>query len=497
MIENTQGLGRSEPLLARRLTSESDIIARSGQVVERRSNDLFALPIIGGVLKSPRALWSLRVLILALFVYAVGYGFVLPSAEQNHVTTGFFWGLFWPLFMLVSVATLGPVICTLCPHGFIGSYLTRWGLKRPMPKYLRTPYIGLSVILIAYWGVYYTFTPFGSPLITAIFFTILTVVAVISYLLFDGMAYCKYLCPLGPVKSAFGKLGFTWLSVYESACAGCKTFDCAKVCDYKLSPFNFDKFGSMEECTLCMKCADACPSIRWRLTLPSASLLGPIKRMKNIDVWVYIMLLAVISIAMRFHHALGGTAIADEFPWSRAGQWLEQQFPVLPVMGVDSVGVSALLMAVALTVVVSIGGLYIGSRILGQRYDRTFINLGYAFAPLMVIGGLSHIGEFFFLHYYSDIGNSVIQAFHLPYGEVEPLARRGEPWLHRFVAFQYLAVIWSFYLFYRRMQLIDTYAIRKWLAFPFVSAIASVYLGLLLYTGYVFSTYGAAVMRHH
>jgi ferredoxin len=497
MAENTQSIAQPEPLLAKHLLKASDLIACSGQPVKRAGNDLFAWPWVGGLLKSPGFLWWLRALVLVLFVYAIGYGFMVPSAEQNHVTNGFFWALFWPFFMLLSLATLGPVICTLCPHGFVGSYLTRWGLKRPMPHFLRNPYIGLAIILLAYWSVNYAVAPFNSPLMTAIFFSVLSLLAVIGYLLFDGMAYCKYLCPLGPVKAAFGKLGFTWLSTYQSACASCKTFDCAKACDYKLSPFNFDKFATMQECTLCMKCADACPSVRWRLTAPAFSLLGPIKRMKNVDVWVYILLLAVVTITMRFHHALGRSAIAEQFPWLRMGHWLEQQFPLLLVWEIDTVAVSALLLAVILTVLLSTGGLYLGSRILGVSYQKIFSTLGYALAPLMVIGGLSHVGEFFCLHYYSDISNAAIQALHLSYDAVQPLARRGEPWLHYFVLFQYVAIIGSYYLFYRRLQLIEVTAMRKWLAFPLLSAMTSFYLGLLFYTAYVFSVYGAAAVQHH
>ncbi len=472
-------------------------IARSGNTVERSWNDLFAIPALGAVLKSQAFLWALRFVVLVLFILAVAYGFIYPSAKENSVTTGFFWGMLWPFFMLFSLATLGPIICSFCPHGFIGTYLSKLGLQRPVPKALRNPFIGLSIILVAYWGVYYFFTPFRSPLVTAVFFLLLTVVAVLFFLLFRGMAYCKYICPLGSVRAAFGKVGFTWLSTYGKACESCKSFECAKVCDYQLSPFNFDKNGNMEECTLCMKCAEECPSVRWLLVKPSYSLLAVIKRMRTVDVWVYILLLAVISITMRFHHALGRSAIADSFPWSRAGHWLDQTFPSITMLGIDVVGVAALSIALLVTLVVSLGGFFAGSRVLGQSFNFTFKNLGYALAPLMLIGGLSHAGEFFFLRYYSEMGNAAIQAFSLPYDAVAPLAKRGEAWLHHFKLFQYLAILWSYYLFYRRLQLFQVSSMQKWLAFPLVSAPVSLYLGLLLYSVYVFSIYGMAVVRHH
>lgn len=479
------------------MQNQPEIIACSGQPVRRRKNDLLAIPLLGPMLKSPWLLIPFRVLVLLVFAYAIYFGLAVPEAENNHVTTGIFWGLFWPFFMLVSVATLGPIICTACPHGFIGKYLSRWGLKKTLPKKWRNPFIGLATMLVAYWLVYYAFVPFKSPWVSAWFFLLLTVAAIILFLVFDGMAYCRYFCPLGAVRAAFGKLGFTWLSSYEKSCEGCKSFDCAKACDYKLSPFNFDKNGSMNDCTLCMDCAQACSAIRWRLTKPSFSLLKPIRKMRSVDVWLYILLLGVISITMRFHHGLSRSAIADKFIWTRTGRWLEQQFPTLVTNGIDTVGLVALALGTALTVVVSLGGFWLGAKILRQSYRRVFQNLGYALAPLMVVGGLSHVGEFYFLHYYHDIANATNQMLGLTDELVAPLAKRGEPWLHRFKLFQYLAVIWCYYLFYRRLQWIDTEAWRKCLAYPAVSAMVTTYLGLLFYSGYVFATYGAAVHHHH
>ena len=204
---------------------------------------------------------------------------------------------------------------------------------------------------------------------------------------------------MGPVKNAFGKMGFTWLSTYSDACKGCKTFDCAKACSYQLSPFNFEKNATMEDCTLCMSCAQACTAVKWHVVKPSYSLLGKIRRQKNVDIWSYILLLAVITITMRFHHALGRTAIADEFPWSRTAHWLDGVFPVLPQMGIDTTGVVALLFALVITISIAIGSMFITSKILKLPYDKVFSTLGYAFAPLMIIGGLSHVSEFFYLHF--------------------------------------------------------------------------------------------------
>jgi len=461
--------------------AEPVIIARSGAPVQRQRSDLFALPLVGRWLKSAWLLTPLRLAVFALFAAAVYYGFVLPDAAENQVTTAIFWSLFWPFFMLVTMPTLGPVICTICPHG--------------------TPYLGLALVLVGYWLVYYSFNAFKSPLVTAWLFAGLTVVAALMFLRYEGMAYCHSLCPISAIKSAFSKVGFAFLSTYRSACDECKTFDCAKACEYELSPFNFDKNNSMGNCTLCMDCAQACDAVRWRLTKPSFTLLGSIRKMQKIDIWVYILLLAVISITMRFHHALGRTALNQEMPWVQAGSWLNQQFPVLVEVGVDSNGMMALCLALVLTLSITLGSFYLASRILQQSYQKIFLLMGYALAPLMVVGGLSHVGEFFFLHYYSDLANAANQLMGATGEPVAALAKRGESWLHSFKLFQYLATAWCLLLLVKRLPLVsekvNANGWRRWAALPVLAAMPATYLGLLLYTGYVFSTYGAAVMHHH
>jgi polyferredoxin len=95
----------------------------------------------------------------------------------------------------------------VCPHGFLGKHITKFGLKLRVPKWLANPYIGLiGSNILAYWFVIYTFPGFlRSPLITAIFFLFFTILSMLFFFLFRGMAYCKYICPIGSVNTAFAR----------------------------------------------------------------------------------------------------------------------------------------------------------------------------------------------------------------------------------------------------------------------------------------------------
>jgi polyferredoxin len=111
--------------------------------------------------------------------------------------------------------------------------------------------------------VIYTFPSLlRSPLITAIFFLFFTILSMLFFFLFRGMAYCKYICPIGSVNTAFARTSPVWLSTYEEECKSCKKPDCALACPYELNPSKFEERKSMMNCTMCMECAHACDAVK-------------------------------------------------------------------------------------------------------------------------------------------------------------------------------------------------------------------------------------------
>lgn len=461
--------------------------------IKRDKNDIYGIPLIGFFFKNKNFLLFLKLFILGLFTYAIIFGFIEQS-EENIFTTGLFWSLFWPFFMVLTLSTLGRVFCGICPHGFIGKYITRFGLKKKMPKSLQNPMIGLLVLVIGWWFVYYMFPGvYRTPYATAIFFTVLTIIAIIFFFLYEKMSYCKSICPIGVLTRAFSKVGFTWLSTYSDACSDCKTFDCAKACSYDLKPFTFDKKHSMGDCTLCMDCSSACEAVSFKATKPSYSLFKKFKAL-NSEIWAFIFITASITITMGFHHALGRSAIVEDFFWVKTARYFEV---FIDFGTIDTVGLFAFLYAMIITVILSVGGLFLSSKIMNLKYSKVFSTLGFAFAPLFIIGGLSHMGEFFFYHYASDIVNAFIQAFHLNIEYIKPLATRRDAWVHIFTLFNYIAVIWALVIMIIRFKLLDAPKVKKYIAFPFASALILFYLGFNFYKIYVFKEYGMQKRGHN
>ena len=167
------------------------------------------------------------------------------------------------------------------------------------------------------------------------------------------------------------------------------------------------------------------------------------------------------------------------------------------VGSIDVIGLFAFSYAVLISIFLSVTGMFISSKIMNLTYENTFYTLGYAFAPLFIIGGLSHIGEFFFYSYASNIVNGFNQAFALGFETMAPLASRKDDWVHIFKVFNHIGYIWAFILMIKRFKLIDVKINLKILAFPFASALIIFYMGLNFYTGYVFKTYGANMSGHN
>jgi hypothetical protein len=141
--------------------------------------------------------------------------------------------------------------------------------------------------------------------------------------------------------------------------------------------------------------------------------------------------------------------------------------------------------------------MFVASKVLKAPFEKTFYTLGYAFAPLFIIGGLAHLIHSFFTHNYADIANGFIYGFGLDAGPVENLASRRDAWLNIFNVIPYIAAIWGYLILAKRMKSFKATKIKKTIAFVFASSLVTLFLSINVYKVYVFKTYGMAKMSHH
>lgn len=405
-----------------------------------------------------------------MFVYALVYGFIHPEASENHFTTAVFWSFFWPFFMFLSLPTLGAYFCSVCPLAFVGKkIIKRKGKAFKMPKALKNPYISLAVVLGIYWGLFYAFpTIFAKPVVVAFFYTFFTLLAFTFYFLFKDMSYCAYICPISAIRNAFSRISFMWLGSYQSACETCTTYECAKACEFGQSPFNFDKNNSMGDCTLCMDCAQSCAAISYKAKGFGFSLMESIKRARSVDVWSYLLLFAFMTLTMKLTMHLNHGSFSAYLPWIWLENWFKEIFPhsVLNFEAMFTLfgSITFTLSLIAIGFTQAEKKLHIDKKIL-------FKEIGYAYAPLALVPSIGVAFSSFFTRYFHNVVNGFIEAFHLPFHFILPLSSPNASWLQLFDVFDYIAVLWTLLLLFRRIKLVSKekskstqYNVFLWLA---------------------------------
>lgn len=446
--------------------------------IDREKNDLFHYKITRFLFKNKVFLIVFKIALFALFLYALFHAIFYPYRE-NHIALALFWSLFWPFFMVLSLATFGRVFCGICPHGFMGKYISKIGLKKETPKWMRKPLIGVAGLLLSYWAMLYLFHDLlDNAFITGIFFLLFTLFAVIAFFVFKDMAYCKYFCPIGSITAHFSKTGFTWLATYKSACSSCKDFACAKACPYALSPFNFNKKQSMSDCTLCMDCTHACEAVGFFVTKPAFSLIEYKKSDSLTGVWTFILITIVALISMSFYNALGNSPLSDYMPWTILAEPFEKQ-------NFNVKGLFTVLFAAIFTLAFTMGSYYIVAKRYGYAFNTVAKITAYSLAPLVLFGGLAQTLPFFLTTYAPNF----VSAFLSLGGDgivVASFVEKSNPILRVFALLHFFAFGFASFILYKRSAYFKK---DRFKIFLILSSFNFAYLFLILFIMYSYVFY--------
>lgn len=376
---------------------------RPPELTAQKTYNMANIPLIGILVRflnsSYLPLVVLKVISVAFFLLVVIAGLFGSSSPERNLATVFVWNYWWPI-VVVSVFLIGSAWCAICPWDTMASWLVRWrlwkrrlphpGLNLKVPVWLRNVYPALVLFMGLTWlelGIGVT----AIPHLTAQLALVMVFLSLISLILFERKAFCRYFCPVGRTMGCYSRIAPIEIRPQvESICTSCKTMECyngsaeIEPCPTHLT---VGRFSQNTYCISCGNCVLSCPhkNVSWRLR-PMGSEAGSQARPLWDTSWFMLFLLGITS----FH---GVTMMSFWNEWifgvakliGESGQ-LIVSFSILMMAGfVVPILFYALAIAATLKVIPA-----------GTRFGRLFLGLAFSALPLAFVYHLAHNMEHLF-----------------------------------------------------------------------------------------------------
>jgi transcriptional regulator with AAA-type ATPase domain/polyferredoxin len=339
--------------------------------------NVLRLGLIRRLLESPLFPRALQYLAVAVLAACVGLALFGPLNSRNNPALVVIWSLWWPGLVL-SIVFLGRFFCAVCPMGAVGSLLQRrktLGLK--IPGWLKDYglYAAAAGFLLIIWVEQVTHMPTTARATAGLLLVILTG-AVISGVLFERRAWCRYLCPLGRMIGTYAGVSPIELRSNNNICtADCKSHACyagsetAAGCPMYQGAFSLQ---NNEPCILCAECVKNCTnhSVRLQLRPPGAELWELPQHSLATALFVPVLVGSALAIELRH------TGLYDRLAEAIGNERLAFTVGIL--------GTTALVGAA-----LYLGALLLRGRGSGEVAPR-FSWLAYSLLPLALAGELGH-----------------------------------------------------------------------------------------------------------
>jgi len=245
-----------------------------------------ALPVLppqkhaGPRISVPRSRFGLvwiRFVMLGLAVIIVIDGLRGPQVGAMNLAGVLPW-IHWRGLVVLGLLAAGNVSCMACPLVLPRQLTRRWLPARfAWPRWLRNKWLAVGLIVFFLWA-YEAFALWDSPWLTAWIVLAYFAVAFGIDNVFQGAAFCKYVCPIGQFNFVQSMISPFEIAVREPAvCAACATKDCIRGRDdmpgCQLRLYQPRKSSNLD-CTFCLDCVNVCPHENVGLTAsyPAAEL---------------------------------------------------------------------------------------------------------------------------------------------------------------------------------------------------------------------------------
>jgi polyferredoxin len=362
---------------------------------QQRRWSLAQLPLLGlmvqGMARNPGLLLVLKLIFVGLFlliIYAGLWGTPIP--ERNLATT-LTWNLWWSGIVL-AVFFSGSAWCAVCPWDTIASWLVKHRLWRRSKSGSRLQ-LKVPRVLRSVWPATVLFVGFSwlelgvgvttSPVETARLALLMVVLATLALALFEGKAFCRYMCPVGRTIGAYSQLSPLALRpIEQSTCDTCETLECYHGSDTIDACPTHLVMGRLQESTYCISCGNctqSCPvqNISWSLRSPSVEALQDAR--PHTDEAVFMLTLLALT---SFHGLTMLPAWATGM--SRLGQLLGDSGQLLLSFSIG------LLCAILVPLALYAALVLLASRVARLNFTKMFSGFAFAAIPLAFSYHMAH-----------------------------------------------------------------------------------------------------------
>ena len=190
--------------------------------------DLLNLPVIGRFLRWKHARTSMQAVLLAVSALILYDGFWGPQLASKNLAGVLPW-VHWRGFVVLALLIAGNLFCMACPFMLPRRLAKKlFPANRPWPKFIRSKWLAIGVLLLFFWA-YEAFDLWASPWLTAWVVLTYFVAAFAIDGIFQGAAFCKYVCPIGQFHFVHSMVSPLEVKVRQPAiCGTCTTKDCIK-----------------------------------------------------------------------------------------------------------------------------------------------------------------------------------------------------------------------------------------------------------------------------
>ena len=435
--------------------------------------DLLRFRPVAFLLGSPAFVTSIQLVTLALVIIASYKGFTLPAKDENHFTTGLFWGLFWPFFIFIVTPVFGKIFCGICPHRLvIFSIGSRFGLGKKPPKWMTSGYLSLAIVLLFYWlPVYASPGIFHSPLNTALYFSLFTLIAVIFTLYYAPQSWCKGVCPVALPTNLVSKVAFIGIRTYKEDCKACKKATCFtgregfEGCPHGINP---SKLTNNADCTLCMKCISACShdAIRFGTVRPFDDFKNKRRKTDMPGALGTILLFGALTLTMQLYNGIYKGAMKENFPLVKLAAYF-QPWLDFAISKEGLIALTTFLFSLSFILGYYLLFSFLAGRKTGKGTAEPFELFAWTLLPVFALSSFSQMGEFFAFRYYPMMADAFFDLFGVA-KRAMPLAPMNSIWLSGFKFIAIAGAIWSMIFTWRTSgSLTDIKSTRVMISLPF------------------------------